>query len=319
MTTRRNLNPFLGMGDTLIYSAYYAPRGRNRLYMLAAKLAQRYLYPNDLLIGVIGSEGAGKSTLIQGLFPGLELTNDDHGLNVKPTPLYQFDPDDYFSGHTFHLDARYELAFHQKYEITKAINLAVLHGRRVVVEHFDLIYDALGYNAQVLFGIGEEVVVARPTVFGPFPQGIKKVVDSTIRFRRMAHSAEDITGYFVERDFDIGQKIRHSDIKHGFVIQFPDKVTINIETLEQQVKEVIAEDLPIEPDGDDHICFGEVRFECTGVRTHVSSTGKIEGFRLLKELKFDPINRAYLLVGMVGHREIAGFEEMSDTMEREDE
>ncbi|MEW6711373.1 MAG: hypothetical protein AB1403_16230, partial [Candidatus Riflebacteria bacterium] len=60
--------------ETLIYSVYYAPRGRPRLYTLAGQLAGRYLTPDDLLIGIIGAEGSGKSTLIKGLFPGLELT-----------------------------------------------------------------------------------------------------------------------------------------------------------------------------------------------------------------------------------------------------
>jgi hypothetical protein len=72
--------------ETLIYSAYYAPRGRQRLYMLAGELSNRYIYPNDLLIGIIGAEGSGKSTLIKGLFPGLELTNDDEGVNLRPMP-----------------------------------------------------------------------------------------------------------------------------------------------------------------------------------------------------------------------------------------
>ena len=63
----------------------------------------------------------------------------------------------------------------------------------MIVEHFDQIYDALGFNAQILFGIGEEIIVARPNVFGPFPAAIKAVVEKTIKYRLMAHSAEDIT------------------------------------------------------------------------------------------------------------------------------
>ena len=141
--------------ETLIYATYYAPRGRNRLYLVAAELSQKYLTPTDLVIGVLGAEGSGKSTLMKGLFPGLELTNDDDGINVRPTPLIDFDPKDAFSGHTFHIDVRYELAFHQKFELTEVIHKAVTHGRRVIIEHFDLVYQALGYNAQVLFGIGE--------------------------------------------------------------------------------------------------------------------------------------------------------------------
>jgi len=313
---KQNPSPFQSGVDTLIYSAYYAPRGRPRLYMLAAKLSQRYLYPTDLLIGVIGSEGSGKSTLIQGLFPGLELTNDDHGLNVRPTPLYHFDPNDYFSGHTFHIDARYELAFHQKFKIAEAISRAISYGRRVIVEHFDLIYEALGHNAHILFGLGEEVVVARPSVFGPFPDGIKRVVDRTIRFRRMAHSAEDITRYILQRDFGYNAPLRHSDVKHGFVIQFTQPLDLDIPSLEQKVQDIIAKDVPIEPVGEEAISFGDAQIACTGVRTHISSSGQIDGFRLLKELKHDPLSGVYMLVGIVGHREIAGFEDISETMDR---
>ncbi len=166
--------------ETLIYATYYAPRGRQRLYLLGAELAHRYLLPSDLLVGIIGAEGSGKSTLIRGLFPGLELTNDDDGVNVRPAQLYGFSADDYFAPHTFHIDVRYERAFRQNWQIAEAITAAVSHGRRVVVEHFDLIHEALGYNAQIIFGIGEEVIVARPSVFGPFPDAIKAVVDRTV-------------------------------------------------------------------------------------------------------------------------------------------
>ena len=168
--------------------------------MLGAELSHRYLYPSDLIVGIIGAEGSGKSTLIKGLFPGLELTNDDDGVNIRPAQLYAFSPDDYFAPHTFHIDVRYERAFRQNWQIAEAITAAVSHGRRVVVEHFDLIHEALGYNAQIIFGIGEEVIVARPSVFGPFPAAIKAVVDRTIKYRLMAHSAEDITSFVLERD-----------------------------------------------------------------------------------------------------------------------
>ena len=181
--------------ETLLYAVYYAPRGSYRLYLVAAELAQKYLTPTDLIIGILGAEGSGKSTLIKGLFPGLELTNDDEGINVRPTPLYDFDPADAFSGHTFHVDARYELAFHQKYELAEAIlnaDRAQPPGhRRALRSHLR----GPRHNAQVLIGIGEEIIVARPTVFGPFPEAIKTIVDKTIKYRLMAHSAEDITGH----------------------------------------------------------------------------------------------------------------------------
>ena len=83
-----------------------------------------------------------------------------------------------------------------------------------------------------------------------------------------------------------------------------------IEELEKKVKDVIARDLPVAVAGHDIIRIGEEKIYCTGTRTHVKSTGQIENFRLLKDYKHDPIHREYLLVGMVGHREVAGFEDM---------
>ena len=304
-----------GGWEKLSYAIYFAPRGRQRLYILASELAQRYLYPSDVLIGVIGAEGSGKSILIRGLFPGLELTNEDDGVNATPARIYEFDPEDFFSGHTFHLDVRYELAFRQPGEIAEAIKRVISHRRRVVVEHFDLIYEVLGMNAQVIFGIGEEVVVARPSVFGPFPGGIKKVVDRTIKYRLMAHSAEDITTRILERDYNYRKRTLHSDIKHGFVISFAEKPGFDIEELERKVKDVIDRNLPVTIAGEDRIRVGTEEIYCTGTRTHVKSTGEIENFRLLREFKYDPIHKEYLLVGMVGKREVAGFEDLTDVFD----
>ena len=69
---------------TLVKAVYYAPRGRQRLMHLGQIVAQRYLDAEALLIGVIGDAGAGKSLIIRGMFPGLVLTNDDDGVNVRP-------------------------------------------------------------------------------------------------------------------------------------------------------------------------------------------------------------------------------------------
>ena len=147
------------MHETLIYAVYYAPRGRLRLYRLGRDIAERHLFPTDLLVGIIGAEGAGKSTLIRGVFPGLELTNDDEGINLRAAPLFDFDEADRFGPHTYHIDVRYEQAFHQLWEIAEAVATAIRHRRRVVVEHFDLLYPHLNFNAQIILGIGEEVVV----------------------------------------------------------------------------------------------------------------------------------------------------------------
>ena len=60
---------------------------------------------------------------------------------------------------------------------------------------------------------------------------------------------------------------------------------------------------------DQHIRIGDEVMECTGIRTHMKSTGEIESFRLLPELRFDPIDQRHLLVGVVGDaREEPGFD-----------
>lgn len=297
--------------ETLLYALYYAPRGRPRLYIFGAQLANRYLTASDLLVGVIGGEGSGKSTLIKGLFPGLELTNDDDGVNLKRTPIYDFSPDDFFSAHTFHMDIRYELAFRQPFEIVDAINKAIENGRRVVVEHFDMIYKALGYNANIIFAIGEEVIVTRPTVFGPMPDAIKKVVDATARYRRMAHSAEDITSQILATDYGYNRRVLHSDVKRGFTIKFPEIPDISIAEIEEKVKKVIAADVPISIAGKDLIRIGDWPDTfCTGTRTHCARSGEIENFRLINRYIYDPIWKEYMLVGIVGEKYQAGIEDM---------
>lgn len=297
--------------NNLRVASYYAPRGRKRLYSLGAELSQRYLSPNDLLIGIIGAEGSGKSTLIHGLFPGLELTNDDDGVNIKNNPLFCFDEDGFFTPHTFHLDVRYELAFHQMHEIIDYVKRAIKNNRRVVIEHFDLLYEQLGFNAQIIFAIGEEVKVYRPSVFGPSPLKIKAEVDATIKYRLMAHSAEDIIWHLLNKDYNYTPPVLHSDVKHGFVIAFPEKPQINIAELEQKANNLIQQNLSITQGKGDYINIADAQVYCTGKRIHVKSTGQIENFRLLKEYKFEPISEQYLLVGIVGREKISGFDEIN--------
>ncbi len=159
----------LQLGDQLMYSSYFAPRGRNRMYVLGQELSGRYLSPLDRLIGIIGESGAGKSSLVRGMFPGLELTNDDDGVNIRPLPLLKNLDRGFFSSHTYHVDIRFEMAFTQIHVLAEAVQKALAQEKRVIVEHFDLLYPLLGRNADVLIGVGGEVIVVRPTVFGPVP------------------------------------------------------------------------------------------------------------------------------------------------------
>ena len=124
-----------------VLSNYFAPRGHNRMYALGMQLAQLYLSPFDKLIGIVGEAGSGKSALIRGMFPGLELTNDDDGVYVRPLPLLEQDDElSYFTPHTYHVDIRFEIAFTQLSVLTDAITRALKKGKRVIVEHLILYF-----------------------------------------------------------------------------------------------------------------------------------------------------------------------------------
>ena len=287
---------------THILSSYYAPRGHHRMYALGQQLAQQYLSPNDKLIGIIGEAGSGKSALIRGMFPGLELTNDDNGVYVRPLPILEQDRGfAFFSPHTYHLDIRFENGFTQMSVLAEAIAEALDKGRRVVVEHFDLVYPLLGANANILIGVGEQVLISRPTLFGPEPDEIKNEVYKTLHYRLMAHTAEDLCEMYMD-EFDM-ERCGHDDVKHGFALYFPEtKPDLDIVALEQKVQEVIAQDLPVTYVDEQHIRVGSNLQKCTGPRIHVSSTGKIENFRLLHHFIYDRFKRRYLLVGCVGEK-----------------
>ncbi len=287
---------------THILSSYYAPRGHQRMYALGMQIAQLYLNPMDKLIGIIGEAGSGKSALIRGMFPGLELTNDDNGVYVRPLPILEQDRGfAFFSPHTYHLDIRFENGFTQMTELAEAIAEALDKGRRVVVEHFDLIYPILGANANLLIGVGEQVLVSRPNLFGPEPDEIKESVYQSLHYRLMAHSAEDICEMFID-EFDVN-RCGHDDVKHGFALYFPDtRPNFDIRELEEKVNEIIRQDVPITYVDEGHISVGDIIQPCSGPRIHVHRTGQIENFRLLHHFIYDRFKRRYLLVGCVGEK-----------------
>lgn len=283
-----------------LYSVYFAPRGYMRMNMMGAQIAQQHLTAFDRLIGVIGESGSGKSLLIKGMFPGIELTNDDNGVNVRPLPLLEIEENGFYQPHTYHVDIRFEAAFTQMHTLAEAILNAVEKGRRVVVEHFEMIYPALGMNAELLIGVGDEIIVTRPTLFGPEPEDIAGVVYATNRFRRMAHSAEDLLEHVLHGMISREMEYMHGDVRHGFQLIFREKPDLDLEKIERSVLDLIALDLPIGFVDDLHIRIGDILHRCTGPRMHVARTGQIEHFRLLKEIYHDVLNNRYCLVGLVG-------------------
>ena len=283
-----------------ILSSYFAPRGHNRMYSLGMQLAQRYLSPFDKLIGIIGEAGSGKSALIRGMFPGLELTNDDDGVYVRPLPLLdQGSQMGFFAPHTYHVDIRFENGFTQMSVLADAISEALQNGKRVIVEHFDLVYPLLGFNANLLIGVGEQIMISRPTLFGPEPQDIRTSVYESLSYRLMAHTAEDLCEFCMPAE-ELA-RCGHDDVRHGFVISFPEKAPdFDIQELEQKVNDLISANLPVTYVDNHHVSIDDKIHPCTGPRIHVSRTGQIQNFHLLHHFIYDRFGRRYLLVGCVG-------------------
>lgn len=286
--------------ESHIISSYFAPRGHKRMYSLGMQLAQLYLSPSDKLIGVIGEAGSGKSALIRGMFPGLELTNDDDGVYVRPLPLLEQDQIfSFFTPHTYHVDIRFENGFTQMSVLAEAITQALHNGKRVIVEHFDLVYPFLGFNANLLIGVGEQVLISRPTIFGPEPQEIRDTVYASLTYRLMTHSAEDLCEFCMPpEEF---ARCDHDDVRHGFAICFKDTPpNFDIAELEKKVNDMIRQDLPITYVDNHHVAIGGSFHQCTGPRIHVTRTSQIQNFHLLHHFVYDRFRHRYLLVGCVG-------------------
>ena len=294
-----------------VLSTYFAPRGHDRMYALGMQLAQLYLSPYDKLIGIIGDAGSGKSALIRGMFPGLDLTNDDDGVYVRPLPLLD-QGFSFFTPHTYHVDIRFENGFTQMSELADAIWAALQKGKRVVVEHFDLVYPLLGMNAHLLIGVGEKVLIARPNIFGPDPQEICDVVFSSLKHRLMTHTAEDLCEFCMPQE-ELARCI-HSDVQHGFVMTFPGEMPkFSIKELEEKVLDMIAQDLPMTYIDHNHVSIGGTPHRCTGPRIHVTSTGQVEGFRLLNHFIPDNLHHQYLMIGCVGENTEQRLQKLEET------
>ncbi len=286
--------------DYCVSSQYFAPRGKQRLLALGEQISQRHLSYNDRLIGFIGDAGSGKSSLIKGMFPGLELSNDDDILNPMKIMEIRSGLENPREASTYHLDIRFQMAFTQMYEIVEYVQSLLDKGKRLVIEHFNLLYPALGRNADIIIGIGEEIIVSRPTLFGPIPQSIYDIVHTSLKYRKMAHSAEEITELSLKELFGYYHgDFFSSDIRNGFVLCFYEKPEIDFDRLEAKIFEWIEKDASISYHDEDHIQLADIVIPCLGPRIHVKSTGMIRNFKLVKRLIYDPKKEAYCLIGTI--------------------
>ena len=121
--------------------------------------------------------------------------------------------------------------------LAEAVEKAIKKRRRVIIEHFELLYPFLKSNAQLLIGVGEEIIITRPTIFGPLPQDLSDTVHKSVRYRKMAHTAEDLVEHCMPRE--LFRKCYHGDIKRGFSLGFKEKPDIDIDALKKQVREYI--------------------------------------------------------------------------------
>lgn len=114
----------------------------------------------------------------------------------------------------------------------------------------------------------------------------------------MAHTLEDLCVHFMGDGY--AQDGPRSDVRHGFVLEFEEKPDIDLYELEEKVRGAVAKDLSVSYYDEKHVQIGDWILECLGPRMHVSSTGKIEDFTLVKEYPVDPRTGYYMLIGLMG-------------------
>ena len=277
------------MNDLLFFSVYFSPRDPAGMQRLGNRLAQRHLMPLDRLIGIIGDKACGKSSFTRGMFPGVELMDETEGYDPTVVSGLELSKSLFYNKQTYHAVVSEELTESQLEEFAQCVFNLLDNDKRVIVENFERLYPYLKLNAQLLIGIGGEIIATRPNVFGPEPEMVAKNVYRTLKNRRLAYGAQLLTQKVITRMLPDGVSFDQGNIKQGFVLEFEKKPDINIDEVERQVNQMIAENAEI---------AGSVAE--TGMRMYCERAGEIGSCSLIKELSQNPINMRYQLIGSVG-------------------
>ena len=175
------------------------------------------------------------------------------------------------------------MAFTQMYEIVDFVKKVLQNKRRIVIEHFNLLYEALGMNADIIVGIGEEIIVTRPTIFGPIPQSIYEIVHQSLTYRKMAHTAEEAVVQVLESEFGIStDDFFSSDIRNGFVLKFAKEPKVDLERLSILSQEILSQNLDVSYYDEDHIKMGDKIIVCDGVAFMSKTRQRLNSFRCIK-------------------------------------
>ena len=115
-----------------LYNFFFAPRGNRRVMELGRKITQMYLNPFDKIIGIIGAKDSGKSMLIKGMFPGIQMVESDDEFDILNMPLLNAEDVGFYTPRTFHVDVRSARKYVSLEEIAKAVHNVIGMNKRVI-------------------------------------------------------------------------------------------------------------------------------------------------------------------------------------------
>lgn len=167
------------------------------------------------------------------------------------------------------------------------------------MEHFNTLNQALGRNADLLIAIGEEIIVTRRRSLG---HSHRCCVHHSLRFRKMAHTAEEVTATVLYELYGLSMHDYYSaDIRNGYVLKFNEKPNLDFDLVEERILEIIRENRQVDYYDDLHIRFGDVIIPLAPVLVYTCALRVRLTIFLHKELVYDErVYQAHCLIGLIG-------------------